>query len=963
MSALPRADLPPGPHRDLVDALHDLHHRAGWPSLRTLARESGVSHTTVSKVMSAPALPSWGTLELLVEAMGGDTPRFHDLWLAASTPTSDGPTHDGPTPARRIAGRHAELEAVRRHLETGTGLLLVTGEAGMGKTTLVQTATGRSDVTVARGSCLPLSTEIPLLPVADCLRSAYEVDTARFGRVVQTCPPFVAPALSSLVPELGATSGAPVRTDDRVLLFSAIASVLRALTADDRTVLVVEDLHWSDPATLDLLEHLVGRGSTVPLVGTWRSGDPGTAGSTQEWFERVRRLQETTVLALEALSRDETAHQLTLLGADPGQVDAIHARSRGQPLFTEQLAAHLDDETGLPAVLADLLDRRLVGLSGRAWSVVRALGLAERPLSTAPLATVAGLAGEELTSVLHELRGRRLIRTSTEDHAELEHPLLAEAVQRRLVAGEGRSVHRALARALGSLADPEAAEVAEHWRRAGEVAEELRWRVPAARRAAERFDRGQEAEHWLRVIEIWPASGSPRPDLPVTRAEALVGAMDALRASFRFDEAAELSEVADEYLTEADEGDRADLLFRRSIYRGDPEGFESGLALLDEALAIHDRLPVREGKVRALDRKQLLLFAMGRSAESRAVAHEEVVAARELGNPILLRDALMRVAWHAGIAGEVERGLALLTRAGADSGARDDPLGDVRLGVYATDMLLTTGAPPDAVVAAGRAALAVAREHDFDNPQVMLVRVNVAFSLLRGGRVAEAERVVATPSDAPWDADHWPLHAARAVIDSRLGLAEAARSRIAEICAEPSTSAPRDLEFLMWAADVALWTGSAEPTLDHVLRQLDDVAGTAPVRLVAPALVAAARLAAHRGDSRHVGDLRGLAERCGLVGAAGGDAPNLAAQRASVLADTAALTGSESVAAWTAAAAAWDTLEATHDAAYYRWRAARCALRDGEGTVARRLLRKARTDAREHVPLSQAIATTASSAS
>jgi hypothetical protein len=956
MSALPRPELAPGPKQSLNDALHDLHHRAGWPSLRALAKETGVSHTTVSKTFSQPALPSWGTLELLVEAMDGPVHDFRELWLAASTPT------DGvPAPAPRIAGRRAELETVRRHLDTGTGLLLVTGEAGIGKTTLVTAAAAATtDVTVARGACLPLSTEIPLLAVADCLRSAYEADPPGFVQVVDTCPPFVAPAVSSLVPELGATSGDRVRDDDRVLLFSAIASLLKVLSADGRTVLVVEDLHWSDTATLDLLEHLVGRTSSVPLVGTWRSGDPGTPGSTREWFERVRRLQDTTVVALGALSRDETARQLALMGADAAQVDVIHGRSRGQPLFTEQLAAHLDDEAGLPDLLADLLDRRLVGLSGRAWSVVRALGLAERPLPTAPLATVCGLTGDDLTSVLHELRARRLLRTSTAEHAELEHPLLAEAVQRRLVAGEGRPIHRALAQALGARPDPEAAEVAEHWRRAGEPAEELRWRVSAARRAAERFDRRQEAEHWLRVIEIWPADGSLRPDTPVTRAEALVGAMDALRASFRFNEAAALSEVADESMAEADEGDRADLLFRRSIYRGDPEGFESGLALLDEALAIHDRLPVREGKVRALDRKQLLLFAMGRSAESREVAHEEVVAARELGDPVLLRDALMRVAWHTGIAGDVERGLALLTSAGPDSGARDDPLGDVRLGVYATDMLLTTGAPPDAVVDAGRAALAVAHEHDFDNPQVMLVRVNVAFSLLRGGRVAEAEQVVATPSDAPWDADHWPLHAARAVIDSRLGLAGAARGRIAEICAEPSTSAPRDLEFLRWAADVALWTGSEQPTLDHVLVQLDDVAGTAPVRLVAPALVAAARLASHRSASEHVARLRGLAERCGLVGAAGGGDPNLAAQRASLLADTAALTGSESVAAWTAAATAWDRLEAPHDAAYCRWRAAQCALRDGQGTMASRLLARAASDAREHVPLSEAIATTRS---
>ena len=166
MSALPRPELPPGPHRDLVDALHDLHHRAGWPSLRTLARETGVSHTTVSHAFSSPKVPSWGTLELLVEAMDGDTTAFHDLWLAATTPVDDGPA---PTP--RIAGRKPELAAVRRHLETGTGLLLVTGEAGIGKTTLVGAAAAAiADTFVATGHCLPLSAEVPLMPVVDVLR-------------------------------------------------------------------------------------------------------------------------------------------------------------------------------------------------------------------------------------------------------------------------------------------------------------------------------------------------------------------------------------------------------------------------------------------------------------------------------------------------------------------------------------------------------------------------------------------------------------------------------------------------------------------------------------------------------------------------------------------------------------------------------------------------------------------------
>src|SRR3954464_4199877 len=102
VGALLRPDLPPGPGRELVDALHDLHHRAGWPSLRTLAREAGCSHTTVSKVFSSRQLPAWGLLELLVENMDGDLAAFRRLWLDASGPQV------AVDAAPRLAGRTAE---------------------------------------------------------------------------------------------------------------------------------------------------------------------------------------------------------------------------------------------------------------------------------------------------------------------------------------------------------------------------------------------------------------------------------------------------------------------------------------------------------------------------------------------------------------------------------------------------------------------------------------------------------------------------------------------------------------------------------------------------------------------------------------------------------------------------------------------------------------------------------------
>ncbi len=955
MSALPRPDLAPGPTMVLNDALHDLHHRAGWPSLRRLATRTGVSHTTVSKVFSRPELPSWGTLELLVEALEGDPARFHELWLAASAPPED-----ATRAVMRIAGRRRELDLVRRHLEGGAGLLLVAGEAGMGKTALTSEAMRTSDVLMGKGRCLPLSTEVALLPVADCLRGIWEADPGLVTGAVRACPAYVTPILAALLPEIGEGSVAPGRVDDRSLLFSAVGAVLRGILEVRRVGLLLEDLHWSDGATLDLLEHLLGLELPVPVVATWRSSDLATPPAHEEWMSRVKRLSNTTAIDLAPLTYEETAEQLNLLGSSAReQLPVIYDRSRGQPLFTEQLASHGDHRPHLPQLLGDLLDRRLEGLSEPAWTLLRALGVAERPLPVPVLAGVVDRADDDLIALLHELVDRRLLRSSGSSAVELQHPLLADAVQRRLVAGEAERTHRALATALGATAEPEAAEVAEHWRRAGEPNEELPWRIRAARVAAERLDRGQGADHWLRALAIWPAPGSDGGDPPTRHAEAYVRAMDALRASLRFEQAAALYEDADRALTgvQLEDRDRADLLSRRAIYQGEVEGLERGLELVDRALQIYARLPVSEGTVSALHHKRSLLFGLGRAEEVRAALHQQVKAARELGDPALLRDALMRQANAVGVAGDLDRARELLERAAVEAGNHDDPLGDVRRGVYATDMLLLCDAPADEVVAAGAPALAVARDHHVDNPEVLIVRFNTAASLLRAGRVDEADQLIGAMPGSPVERDRAALHLARAVIDSRRGERAPAADRIRSFWDEPRSTDSLELEFLAWAVDVLWWSGEPDERLQHLVAYLRKVAGTADVRLLAPVLLLAAQVERTIPTASAV-DLVHVARECGLLEQALADDRSLATHRAAFEAEL----GHDrpgSLERWTRAAAGWDDLERPHDAAYARWRAAQTALRDGHGTVAQRLLRRAAADATAHVPLARAIATTA----
>jgi tetratricopeptide (TPR) repeat protein len=167
MGTLAKPDVADGPARDLFDALHNLHHQAGWPSLRDLAREVGCSRTTVAAAFSDPRVPRWGMVELLVEALGGDRQRFHALWLNATghrmatsagtapatgsgtlPPTSEAARGPWATPRQlpsdvtAFTGRVEEMEQLDRLVDlTGTPrhampLALLCGMGGVGKTAL-----------------------------------------------------------------------------------------------------------------------------------------------------------------------------------------------------------------------------------------------------------------------------------------------------------------------------------------------------------------------------------------------------------------------------------------------------------------------------------------------------------------------------------------------------------------------------------------------------------------------------------------------------------------------------------------------------------------------------------------------------------------------------------------------------------------------------------------------------------
>ena len=964
MSALPRPDLPPGPHRDLAAALHDLHHRAGWPSLRALARQTGVSHTTVSKVFSAPSLPSWGTVELLVEAMGGDPAPFHDLWLAASSP-ADGTAASTPP----IAGRTTELAAVRRHLESGTGLLLVTGEAGIGKTTLVGAAAASVDTVVAVGHCLQLSSEVPLLPVVDVLRGLYLIDDGLWmTEGLADCAPYVRASVSRLLPELQEDALAPPQDDPWGLerLFASIGALLRAMSATRSLAVHVEDCHWADRSTLDLLTHLMTRPSDFPLVVTWRSNDPDVPAGHSEWLSRARWATGVASVDLGPMSLGETAQLLRLLMGselDGDAVELIHVRSQGLPLYTAQLATTAPD-AGLPRHLAELLDRRIGDLDGAAWRVARVLGVAQRQLGPATLLSASGLEADQVDGALRTLARRGLLRRHAGNDAGLAHPLFTEAIERRLLPGEAARVHARLAEALATEPDIEPGEIAGHWQAAGRPDLEAPCRVAAARRAGDRFAYRDELDAWLRVLELWD-HGSVPADLELW--DVLVPALDTAFEIGDLDVSGALARRVE--ALDLPDRQRAAMLHRVGRVLCVEGSTERGLALLDEALALHEALPPSAELMALLGNRVTAFVLTGRYAEAQTDMRRALDALEELDDPRRRRRVLAGSAWLTMHTGDFETALTIARRALATELPEPDPAADLMLAATTTDILLHAAAPAADFEETARDALRQAEAWNLEHTEaVILLRSNVSWAHLRSGDVAAAHELLRPVTRSSPTENTAFGHLMLGAVELRQGHVRAALDRCRAADAQVRNRNQNWAAGTPWHAEVELWAGRVDAALDLLQEALDVTLPTQAARMAAPLVCLHARAHADRLEIANAtaAERHRLTEQlhdmaAGALGDPfGEEAFDVAvpAWSRSWRAELSRIQGAGTVEAWVSAAAEWDRLTWPHEAAYCRWRGAQVALREGHGTVAGRLLNRAATEARGHVPLSEAIALT-----
>jgi DNA-binding CsgD family transcriptional regulator/tetratricopeptide (TPR) repeat protein len=420
-----------------------------------------------------------------------------------------------------LVGREQELArlgaAVSRTLAGEPGVVLVGGEAGVGKSRLLEEAfEQRTDVLLLSGGCIELGGEsLPFVPLVDALRTLARTTPA--GDLDLMLGP-ARPELARLLPELADRDAPPPPAGGTAQLFELVLGVLGRIGQQRPLVFVIEDLHWADRSTLDLMTFLVRalQGLRVLLVLSYRSDEVDRRSPLRSLLSGWERLRGVERLELARFSRSQVATQIgAILGAaaEPALVDTVFDRSEGNPFFVEELLHSLQEgasEQELPPSLRDLLLARAERLSAPARRLLRTASVAGRWVPERLLAEVASVPAAERYEALREaVDASLLVVDGTGRGYAFRHALTRDAIYQDLLPGERVDLHTAYAEALDrdpGLAGEEAsvaATLAIHWYAAHDLPRALAASVRAGQEAIAGYAPAEARRHLERALEVW----------------------------------------------------------------------------------------------------------------------------------------------------------------------------------------------------------------------------------------------------------------------------------------------------------------------------------------------------------------------------------------------------------------------------------------------------------------------------
>lgn len=586
-----------------------------------------------------------------------------------------------------LVGRDADLRSLTRLLEqTRSGrfsLALVSGEAGSSKSRLVAEAATfarTAEFAMLTGACSEPDGEFPFAPFIDALRQ-------RLAQPDCEAATLLGPqgnVLLELLPELGQLgivrdAGAELSPEQsKRRLFEAFVAVLSREATRAPLLLVLEDLHWADPTSLELLDLLPRRLRDWPvsIIGTVREHEVNP--HLNKCIAALRRARVLTEIVLDPLGDDDVASMIEALlsgGGSHALARLVQSRAGGNPFFVEELLAtwsydrdrmltHLDVE--LPETVSDTVLRRLSGLSADITAVVQVMSVAGQAADLEMLSSASGLGMAATTAAVGVLQKRGIVELEGapgRHRAVFKHALTRDAVHGEIEPATRAALHRSIAQSIelaaqarGTLASL-SGELGYHYHAAGEWEKAREYAQPAGEAAWSVLAAVEALGHFRRALDAALALGhSASAALHVRCGQALdlLGAFDPARA--HFEEALRLS---------GDEGnasiEQATLYEMAGLFAS--RDYRQAHAYAEQALALAHAGQDRRQEGMALNRLGNILTNTQRFDEGRRLHEQALSLFTALDDDWGSADCLDLIGMSRYLSGDVPGARAALSRA------------------------------------------------------------------------------------------------------------------------------------------------------------------------------------------------------------------------------------------------------------------------------------------------------------
>lgn len=426
----------------------------------------------------------------------------------------------------RDASFSALLDRLDKAIEGNGRLLLLGGDAGVGKSRLIRDlkhAAGTRELRIIEGRCSSTESSVPYAPLMDALR--FRISRGESAAVGEVLGPLRA-VLAPLFPQLAANAAASEPPGERERPFDLIFRVLARLSADEPMLLILEDVHWADPTSLDLLHHLAHRAPSLKMliIVTYRTDELHATHPLRKLLGAMARDRVGEDMRLLPLTPEDTAEMLRrMLGAEPDAAfaSAIWRRAEGNPFFVEEIVSVLaengtatPDATGaaalerlpLPTTVSEAIISRVDALGPSALEVLSAAAVMGRTVEFEDLRGVLGMSELELLEIVEQLVAHQLLREEKSEGPDcyaFPHALMQEAIYESIISRRRRVLHRRVAEVLEMRSRRHSTrldELAYHFRLGGDRERALEYARLAGDEAVRLRAWDDAAEHYERAL-------------------------------------------------------------------------------------------------------------------------------------------------------------------------------------------------------------------------------------------------------------------------------------------------------------------------------------------------------------------------------------------------------------------------------------------------------------------------------